>query len=302
MSPKTGLKRRLQTTVYPYPLRLENCPSTLPRHCKWPLTPRTGFPSTTRPADRLCTRLYRRAGYGSTGNRSAIGRVRCDRPGTRFRRTRVPAPALSSSFARSAPATRWLWYGLTKAGIRANRPRRRHMAPQRMFSFQVLGAVAQSNARSFQNETSKCRGVAQRPETSSLLRQILDHLEQMADRARQTFWRPIEGPLLEHIVRCRPMCDPAAGAERSEAIGSPRPGCDRLRRAVKWMVAQRMADPALLKKSPPRLPEDRLMTLVAGIHSSNPDLALREIVGLLERLHERTPRGAPNGLLLRSRT
>ncbi|MGZ2478789.1 hypothetical protein ACVI1N_007146 [Sinorhizobium medicae] len=44
------------------------------------------------------------------------------------------------------------------------------------------------------------------------------------------------------------------------------------------------------------------MTLVAGTHSSNPDLALREIAGLLERLHERTPRGAPNGLLLRSRT
>ena len=40
-----------------------------------------------------------------------------------------------------------------------------------------------------------------------------------------------------------------------------------------------------------RLPEDRLMTLVAGIHASNPDLTLREIAGQLERLHERTPRG-----------
>lgn len=66
---------------------------------------------------------------------------------------------------------------------------------------------------------------------------------------------------------------------------------ERLRRAVKWMVAEAMADPALLRKSPPRLPEDRLMTLVAGIHSSNADLTLREIAGQLERLHERTPRG-----------
>ena len=66
---------------------------------------------------------------------------------------------------------------------------------------------------------------------------------------------------------------------------------ERLRRAVKWLVAERLADPALLQKSPPRLPEDRLMTLVAGIHSSNPDLTLREIAGQLERLHERTPRG-----------
>lgn len=34
-----------------------------------------------------------------------------------------------------------------------------------------------------------------------------------------------------------------------------------------------------------------MMTLVAGIHTSNHDLTLREIAGQLERLHERTPRG-----------
>ncbi|GGA40230.1 hypothetical protein GCM10011499_07190 [Pelagibacterium lentulum] len=33
------------------------------------------------------------------------------------------------------------------------------------------------------------------------------------------------------------------------------------------------------------------MTLVAGMHSANPDLTLREIATQLERLHERTPRG-----------
>lgn len=65
---------------------------------------------------------------------------------------------------------------------------------------------------------------------------------------------------------------------------------ERLRRAVKWLVAERMAEP-VLRKSPPRLPEDRLMTLVAGIHSSNTGLTLREIGTRLERLHERTPRG-----------
>jgi hypothetical protein len=66
---------------------------------------------------------------------------------------------------------------------------------------------------------------------------------------------------------------------------------ERLRRAVKWLVAEHVADPGLLRKSPPRLPEDRLMTLVAHIYASNPDLTLREIAGQLERLHERTPRG-----------
>jgi hypothetical protein len=33
------------------------------------------------------------------------------------------------------------------------------------------------------------------------------------------------------------------------------------------------------------------MTLVAGIHASNPALSMRSIASQLERLHERTPRG-----------
>ncbi len=52
-----------------------------------------------------------------------------------------------------------------------------------------------------------------------------------------------------------------------------------------------MADVSLLRKSPPRPPEHQLTTLVAGIHSSNPELALREITNQLERPHERTLRG-----------
>lgn len=40
---------------------------------------------------------------------------------------------------------------------------------------------------------------------------------------------------------------------------------ERLRRAVKLLVTE------LLRKSPPRPPEDRLMTLVAGIYSPNRD-------------------------------
>jgi hypothetical protein len=67
---------------------------------------------------------------------------------------------------------------------------------------------------------------------------------------------------------------------------------ERLRRAVKWLVAERLADSTLLKRASPQPPEDRLMTLVAGISQSNPDLSLRDIAGQLERLHERTPRGS----------
>lgn len=54
---------------------------------------------------------------------------------------------------------------------------------------------------------------------------------------------------------------------------------------------ERLADPALLCKPPPRVPDNRLMTLVACIYSSNLELALLEIALQLERLHERTLRG-----------
>lgn len=66
---------------------------------------------------------------------------------------------------------------------------------------------------------------------------------------------------------------------------------ERLRRAVGTFVAERMADRVLLKRSPPRSTDDRLVTLIAGIAMADPDLSLRDIAGQLERMRERTPRG-----------
>jgi hypothetical protein len=66
---------------------------------------------------------------------------------------------------------------------------------------------------------------------------------------------------------------------------------ERLRRAVHRLVRERIAEPALIKRSPRRAPEDRLMTLVAGIAIADPELTLRDIAAQLERMHERTPRG-----------
>ena len=65
----------------------------------------------------------------------------------------------------------------------------------------------------------------------------------------------------------------------------------RLRRAVGKLVSQHMADPALLRPAPRKNPEDRLMTLIAGIAMTDPSLSLREIGAQLERMRERTPRG-----------
>jgi hypothetical protein len=52
---------------------------------------------------------------------------------------------------------------------------------------------------------------------------------------------------------------------------------ERLRRAVRRTVRERLADPKLLEGSPRWRPEDRLMMLVAGIAMANPDMPLRAI-------------------------
>ena len=66
---------------------------------------------------------------------------------------------------------------------------------------------------------------------------------------------------------------------------------EKLRRAVHRLARERMAEGELIERSPRRPPEDRLMTLVAGIAMADPDLSLRDIAAQLQRMRERTPRG-----------
>jgi hypothetical protein len=66
---------------------------------------------------------------------------------------------------------------------------------------------------------------------------------------------------------------------------------ERLRRSVRRLVRERLATPELITRARRRPPEDRLMTLVAGIAIAGPELTLREIAAQLERMRERTLRG-----------
>lgn len=169
--------------------------------------------------------------------------------------------------------------------------------PQGMFSLQVLGAVAQLE-RALISERTKAgiqaaKAKGKLPGNPGIRERRPDALAKMTVAQKVAFGERVQATAsqwLPTVRRMRPdhtWDDIARFLKQKGLDWTP----ERLRRAVKWMVAERLADPALLKKSPPRLPEDRLMTLVAGIHSSNPDLTLREIAGQLERLHERTPRG-----------
>ncbi|TDR28964.1 recombinase family protein [Aquamicrobium defluvii] len=189
--------------------------------------------------------------------------------------------------------------GLTEKGVhfRSLRDPIDTSTPQGMFSLQVLGAVAQLE-RSLISERTKAgikaaKAKGRLPGNPGIRERRPEALTKMRAAQKAAYGTRIQATAnqwLQAVKRMRPdhTWDDIARVLKQRGLDwTP----ERLRRAVKWMVAEGMADAALLRKSPPRLPEDRLMTLVAGIHSSNPGLTLREIASQLERLHERTPRG-----------
>jgi hypothetical protein len=167
-----------------------------------------------------------------------------------------------------------------------------------MFSLQVLGAVAQLERSLISERTkaglkaAKARGKVlgspgvreRRPETIRRLtlareKRYLEPLIATADQWMPTVKRMRPAHTWDDVVRVLN----ARGQNWTE---------ERLRRAVRKLISQHMADPALLKKSPLRSSDDRLLTLIAGIAMADPDLSLRDIAVQLERMRERTPRGA----------
>lgn len=189
--------------------------------------------------------------------------------------------------------------GLTEKGVhfRSLRDPIDTTTPQGMFSLQVLGAVAQLE-RSLISERTKAgikaaKAKGRLPGNPGIRERRPEALAKMAAAQKAAYGIRIQATAnqwLPTVKRMRPdhTWDDIARVLKQRGLDwTP----ERLRRAVKWLVSEGMADAALLRKSPPRLPEDRLMTLVAGIHSSNQNLTLREIASQLERLHERTPRG-----------
>lgn len=169
--------------------------------------------------------------------------------------------------------------------------------PQGMFSLQVLGAVAQLE-RALISERTKAgikaaKAKGRLPGNPGIRERRPEALAKIRAAQKAAYGDRVQATANQWLPTVRQMRPDHTWDDIARILGQR--GLDwtpeRLRRAVRWLVAEGMADRALLRKSPPRLPEDRLMTLVVGIHSSNPDLTLREIGGQLEQLHERTPRG-----------
>jgi hypothetical protein len=66
---------------------------------------------------------------------------------------------------------------------------------------------------------------------------------------------------------------------------------ERLRRGVRRLVKEQLAEAHLIDRVRRKPLEGRLMMLVASISMANPEMALRDIAAQLEAMRERTPRG-----------
>ena len=174
--------------------------------------------------------------------------------------------------------------------------------PQGMFSLQVLGAVAQLE-RALISERTKAgikaaKAKGRLPGNPGLREKRPEALAKTAAARDRAYAAKIQTSLdawWPTVKRLRPdnaWEDVTRILNQKPATQPDGPWTvDRLRRAVRWLVRQKLVDSAVLKRSAQKTLDDRLMTLIAGIHASNPDLTLAEIGSQLERLRERTPRG-----------
>jgi DNA invertase Pin-like site-specific DNA recombinase len=170
--------------------------------------------------------------------------------------------------------------------------------PQGMFSLQVLGAVAQLERALIAERTkagmkaAKARGKL--PGNPGLRERRPEAIRAVAAARGRVYLGDLiaSAPTwLPTVQRMRPQHSWDDVVRVLNHRGQ-RWTIEKMRRAAHRLVRERMAEPHLIERSPRRPPEDRLMTLVAGIAIADPDRSLREIAAQLEQMRERTPRGA----------
>ena len=150
--------------------------------------------------------------------------------------------------------------------------------PQGMFSLKVLGAVAQLERALIAERTKAGRRAAKargKLAGNPGLRERRPEAIRAASAARQ---RVYIGDLIASAPTWLPTVQrmrPQHSWEDVVRVLNHKGQCwtiEKLRRAVHRLVRERMAAADLIKRSPRRPPEDRLMTLVAGIAIADPEL------------------------------
>jgi DNA invertase Pin-like site-specific DNA recombinase len=241
-----------------------------------------------------CAEIHQEHGSGASRARPVLARlIREIKPGEVLVVVRLDRLARSVSHLLEVIET----LEARKAHFRSLRDPIDTSTPQGIFSLQVLGAVAQLERSLISERTragikaAKARG--KKPGNPGMRERQPEAIRKIALAREKIYvddliagtdqWMPT-------VRRMRPQ-HPWEDVVRVLGNSGQTWTVARLRRAVGKLVAQHMADPALLQPAPRKSPEDRLMTLIAGIAITDPSLSLREIGAQLERMRERTSRG-----------
>lgn len=172
--------------------------------------------------------------------------------------------------------------------------------PQGIFALQVLGAVAELERQLIAARTragikaAVARGAkpgnpgvrARDPKAIAKIREARAsrHVQRLAASADD--WLPI-------VRRLRPQKDwVAVVAALNEAGGNWT--VERLLRAVKRLVAERLAERHLLGRAPRKPSNQRALAAAAAMRLTNPNLSLREIGAQLQAMQISSPRGHLN--------
>jgi DNA invertase Pin-like site-specific DNA recombinase len=244
-----------------------------------------------------CSAIYREQGSGASRGRPELARLLKEiRPGD------VLVVVRLDRLARSVSHLLEVIERLEAKGahFRSLRDPIDTSTPQGMFSLQVLGAVAQLERALISERTkagiaaAKARG--KRPGNPGLRARDPAAIRKAATARDKVFTGDVLTTMdrwLPTVRRMRPSSPWDDVVRVLNQDGGQKWSVERLRRAVRRAVRERVADPVLLERAPRSPPEDRLMMLVAGIAMANPDMSLRAIGTQLEQMRERTPRGAP---------
>ena len=169
--------------------------------------------------------------------------------------------------------------------------------PQGMFSLQVLGAVAQLERALIAERTksgmraAKARGrLAGNPGLRERRPEAIRAVSVARGRAYLDDLLTSAQTWLPSVRQLRPQHSWDDVVRILNSRGHEWT-VERLRRAVHRLVREKLAEAALLDRTPRRPPQDHLMRLVAGIAIADPNLSLRDIASQLEQMRERPPRG-----------
>ena len=171
--------------------------------------------------------------------------------------------------------------------------------PQGKFALQVLGAAAELERALIRERTkaglraAKARGrVGGNP---ALRRRDPEAIRRLSDARDRRYMADLLATMdawLPKVRALRPANSWDKTARALGRLGSPDRAwtADRLSRAVRRLVAEGLAEPALIEPAPRKPPKDDILLVIAGIKGAAPDLSLRAIAARLEEMRISPPR------------